>query len=339
MLVAVSGVCAWGVHMASAGKSGGNVAFARECAIFVVDTSGKGARRLTRPRRGCDGTPAWSPNGQSIAFVRRYDDPSGRDREFPGEVYVMRPDGSRPRLITTRLVDVDEPRWSPDGTMIVFDERGSGPVVVRADGSGQRPIARNLVYGADPAWSPDGRIAVSQTRGVPLTGAIYTVSSHGGALVRLTPVRPGEHKSPAWSPDGRKVLYTRLVCGPQGFCGAEIWSADTRGRGHRRLARVPGAAANPRTSWSPDATRVLVSGGRPGIWLMRADGTRQHALTASGESPSWSPDGREIVFVRPDHDYGGSRTAIYVMDADGSRRRLLALGGAPSWQPTSRDGS
>lgn len=309
------------------------VAFARNCAILVVDMDGSGLRRLTRPHGGCDGTPSWSPDGGRLAFVRRYSDPTGQDREFPGEVYVMRSDGTRVVRIAKGLLDVGSPRWSPNGRLVVVDERRYGAVLAKADGSGQRALARNLIYSAAPAWSPDGtRIAVARSRIYPRKGGIYTVATGGGPLVPVTRVRAGELTGPAWSEDGKRLAYTRLVCETGGFCGAEIRVVDVRDRRDTRLVRV-GGAANPRSSWSPDGRTILVSGGRPGIWIVRADGRGERALSAFGEEAAWSPDGRSVIFERPDYDYGGSRTAIYVMDADGRRRHRLVLGTSPSWRP------
>jgi TolB protein len=87
--------------------------------------------------------------------------------------------------------------------------------------------------------------------------------------------------------------------------------------------------------WSPSGAHILVAGGRPGIWIMRADGTHLKALTRdfADASPTWSSDGRKIAFVRLDQDYGGARDAIYVMNADGGGLKQVARGTLPSWQP------
>ena len=112
------------------------IAFTRACSIFVMSADGSGQQRLTRPRAGCDHSAVWSPDGSRLAFVRMYDDPTGQDREFPGEIYIINADGTKTRRITRRTLDVGDPTWSPDGRALAFDQRGGGAGIVNADGTG-----------------------------------------------------------------------------------------------------------------------------------------------------------------------------------------------------------
>lgn len=90
--------------------------------IFVTSLDGKGTKRLT-DWPGAAMTPAWSPDGRSIAFAS--DRSAPRDTSgMPGgplfglDIYVMDSDGSRPRRITTS--GGTSPAWSPDGLRIAF---------------------------------------------------------------------------------------------------------------------------------------------------------------------------------------------------------------------------
>jgi TolB protein len=74
--------------------------------VFVMDTTGHAEQRLTTDLSE-DHAPAWSPDGQWIAWS------SGA---FPGEVWIMKPDGTEAR----RLTSGGEPSWSPDSRRIVF---------------------------------------------------------------------------------------------------------------------------------------------------------------------------------------------------------------------------
>ena len=84
------------------------------------------------------------------------------------------------------------------------------------------------------------------------------------------------------------------------------------------------------------------------LWTMNADGTNQHALGIEGVQPSWSPDGRQVVFTvfhRGDKAQGKNPfTETFIINADGSGQRLLIStqhlqeteDGLPVWSP---DGS
>jgi TolB protein len=111
--------------------------------IYVVNADGSGLRRLTHNWKS-DGTPAWSPDGRKILFLR-----SGwRDSaEVEGDVYVMNADGSGQRNLTrsvTRPYSTERaPAWSPDGRKIIFvsnRDRNSEIYVMNADGSGLRKL-------------------------------------------------------------------------------------------------------------------------------------------------------------------------------------------------------
>lgn len=301
-------------------SSVGEIAFSRDCSIFVIGADGNAQRRLTRPSpAGCSTTPAWSPDGRRIAFVRTYEDPSAAGTDpTPGVIYIMNADGTGARRITGRLPDVGEPQWSPDGTAIAFDERAGGVSIVGADGTTKRVLAPNLSYPAQPSWSPDGR-RIAIVRDVRFgRGAIYTVSADGGALRRLTVLRDGEHLHPAWSPNGRTIVFT---------LDSEARSVRAGGGGERPLRTGLG---RPWMSWSPDGSRILVAFGRPGLWVMRPNGTQLRALTRiEGDHGVWSSDGRRIALARTHHGF-----EIYVMNADGRGLRKVALGSSPTWRPT-----
>jgi Tol biopolymer transport system component len=102
-----------------------------------------------------------------------------------------------------------EPRWSPDGTKLLFTRSRIDDDVaifsIKADGSGQREL-RNGSINYMPAWSPDGsKIAFVRDQDSP---QLWVMDGDGSRETRLT--RPGkEDYSPEWSPDGTKVLFTR----------------------------------------------------------------------------------------------------------------------------------
>jgi Tol biopolymer transport system component len=136
------------------------------------------------------GSPAWSPDGSQIAYVR-------------GGIWVVRSDGSQ----ATRIAAAgDWPVWSPDGSHLAFVTRHANEVV-RADGRGLRRLPGCVCTAVYPgfaqrlSWSPDGtQIAYSGGVGPSLDGVIYRIriDGRGGARVARSPLVTYER--PLWRP-------------------------------------------------------------------------------------------------------------------------------------------
>ena len=134
--------------------------------IYAMAADGSGQTNLsTNPGQELD--PAWSPDGDRIAFVRSIH-AGGRPA-----VFVMNADGSGGGRLTQNTVADRDPAWSPDGTQIVYAGRtdAGGPFrlfVMNADGTANRQLTLKGSDTADdlsPSWSPDGtRIAFSSSR-------------------------------------------------------------------------------------------------------------------------------------------------------------------------------
>ncbi len=136
---------------------------------------------------------------------------------------------------------------------------------------------------------------------------------------------------------------------------AEIYVMDADGGNQRRLTNHPDNDWFP--SWSPDGKRIVFFSNRDGhvirggsayeIYVMDADGGNPQNLTNDlndDRSPSWSPDGKRIVFVSDrdgfKNDDGVITDEIYVMDADGSNPQNLTNDlnddRSPSWSPDGK---
>ena len=166
--------------------------------LNVVNSDGSGLRNLT-PKLWAAGAgsgptfdPAWSPDGQMIAFVGRVGLTAGPVTGLGEPIYVVRADGSGLRNLTPKPVGTyAAPTWSPDGRKLAFvsDREGNSDVyVMNADGSGQRSLTRNPAYDADPAWSHDGRIAFVSNRDGNY--GVYVMNADGGGPRRLAQHSP-----------------------------------------------------------------------------------------------------------------------------------------------------
>jgi Tol biopolymer transport system component len=167
--------------------------------IWVVRDDGTDARNLTAdlPADLTRGAPAWSPDGQWIAFTQDDTAPGTRG----GSLWVMRVNGGSKRQLTSNPGGFDShPSWSPDGQRIVFARDGLAIVTV-ATGVVTRLTLPGVIQA--PAWSPDGRhIAFARHTAEPGLGAwdIYTVHPDGADMRRRAAAvaRLGNTVEPSW---------------------------------------------------------------------------------------------------------------------------------------------
>jgi Tol biopolymer transport system component len=270
--------------------------------------------------------------------------PQSRRRRLPDVIVVgllLLPAclGSGARVVDSPVVggfyDLS-PRFSPDGSRIVFssDRDGNDEIyAIGVDGMDLTRLTSSPAKDLDPSFSPDGtKIVFDSDRDGPV--AIFAMNADGSDPVNLSrPKRPGDI-FPSWSPDGAQIAY---ACGPS-LEGLDICVMDSDGGGQRVLIGGPGSREW-EPAWSPDGGKIAFVSNRTGddeIYVMDANGRRIVRLTTNpgrDADPAWSPDGRNIAF---DSDREGA-LSIFVMDARGANvTRLTESSGAdasPSWSP------
>jgi Tol biopolymer transport system component len=141
------------------------------CGIYLVARDGSGLRLLAER----SSAPAFSPDGEAIAFVSDRDENgiirTGEDEQgFAGELYVMGADGTEARPLTqTDAIDEEGPSWSPDASRLAYTQEGPGSfarqlMVIGTDGNCPTRAAGHsggnaveLAQFQQPAWRP-GRL-------------------------------------------------------------------------------------------------------------------------------------------------------------------------------------
>jgi Tol biopolymer transport system component len=265
-----------------------------------------------------------------------------------GEILTMNPDGSDVKQLTNLGPDssADWPAWSADGKQIVFNEfpppDGTAQIwAMNADGSNQHLVLAETEFSENrPSFSPDGsRVVFGRCNLTILDGdtcAIHTVRLDGTQLTLITKFQiDTSERSPMFSPDGTKIAFIRSEDVGGGFHGV-TYVVNADGSNVHRVTEPEPCFIRP--DWSPDGAKLIAfahfCNPRPEeIAVISSDGSGSiRYLTHNGldyfggfhdRNPAFSPDGELIVFERNAPDFSSS--AIYVMRADGSEARAVAL--------------
>ncbi len=281
--------------------------------VVAIDLAGHKTNLTHNP--AWDVNPAVARDGRIAFFTNR----------IGGGLDVMDANGGNVRLVTAgggievaEDLEWSQASWAPTGDRIAFDGlymaypsppcpqhcAGWHVLTVGADGNGLTEIARDA---RAPSWSPDGR-----------------------HLAYVGPVGPNDLGDPApvppsWSPDGQHLAYDSggvTITGVDGLGGVPV-----AGFGDGRPVRSP--AGELASHGKPIRLPGAATPGAPlSIYVVRADGTRRRRL-ASGEDPSWSPDGRRLAFI--------DNCTLLTIGSNGKGKRRLSRKGelvvAEAWAP------
>ena len=317
LALTLAGLTSAAIAQTTAPKGNGKITFTdgggEHSSISVMNPDGSGRLQLTftqimcpppnrPPGYGCgpdqlDYSPAWSPDGKQIAFVRSVSAPNFR---YDSDVFVMNADGSDQRRLTLLLNVhiVSHPAWSPDGSKLAFVGPHTGDYysqvyVMNTNGSGLRPVGR----GVDPAWSPDGsKLAFSY-------GSLHLMNPDGSGRTQITaPKNPSLHLvdydwAPAWSPDGARIIFNRSVgCDLDDACQSiTIWTVNADGSNPAKLADIE---AYGRFAWSPDGTKIVFSANGD-LFTMEADGGNVTRITNTPDKGEWLPSWQPVASAEP----------------------------------------
>jgi Tol biopolymer transport system component len=204
--------------------------------------------------------------------------------------------------------------------LLVWDCANADGTSVRQVGTGDR-----IRYNA--AWSPDGtKLTFVQDNGSAGSGDVYTMTTSGGGLTRLTSSSTWDGM-PDWAPDGSRIAYTCISGGRAQLC------LMTPSGGSKTVLtkslKLP--AAVKRISWSPTSLSLAFSteksGGFYRFYRIARTGTSLRLIATVIDGlwgPAWSPDANYIAFMQ----YGdaGAWTLAAVNSIDGSGWREIGGG-------------
>jgi serine/threonine protein kinase len=307
--------------------------------IFLQRVGGENAINLTADFADDDFDPAFSPDGERIAFCSR--------REGGG-IFLMGATGESPRRVSDQGF---RPAWSPDGQKLVYTtERVTDPTsraspaqlwIVDVESLEKTKLTDGDAVGA--VWSPNGKRIAYWTYWAEVQGQrdILTVSAEGGTPVAVTNDGPTDW-DPVWSPDGRRLYFLSDRGG-----SPDLWRvAIDESSGVLRGAPEPvtnGIARIVQASVSGDGTRMAVTALRGSGELLRFPFDPAAAqVTGSSITIHSSSDAVTQIAVSHDGEQLAYRTTapreqIWVMNVDGTGRRKLIddehRNRGPRWAP------
>jgi tricorn protease len=312
--------------------------------VWICDNSGANNRRLS-DFNGQDGSPMWSADGQAVYYVSEvFGTPANIVRQ------AVAP-GSKPKQLTFHKEDaVRKARISFDGQWIVY-ECGSDLWVASTGGGSPRKLA--IEVHADDKVNPERTItykddasefalAPNETHiAFVVHGEIFMVPITGGKATQLTDRAANNHDI-CWADDARKIVFVSDCNGAEDIYLLESDDLEnvklTAARRFRvqQLTETPEAESMP--CFAPDGKHIaFLRGGK--LWMMRPDGTGQHALVNEGHvfDYEWSPDSKFIAYARRDASFAND---VYIMPAAGGEAhnvtRYATYNGGLTWSKKSK---
>lgn len=245
---------------------------------------------------------------------------------------IMDQDGENHKFLTDGRFLVLTPRFSPNSQEILYmSYAGKQPRVFLRDLQTGREESLGNFDGMSfaPRFSNDGNSIVMSIASGGST-QIYKMDLRARRMAKLTSGNAID-TSPSYSPDGSQITFNSDRGGSQ-----QLYTMSADGGNVKRISFGDGRYGTP--VWSPRGDLIAftkMSGGRFYIGVMRPDGSGERVLTESylDEGPTWSPNGRVIMFHRQER---GGNTRLYSVDLTGSNLREVVTpmaGSDPAWSP------
>ncbi len=266
--------------------------------LFLLSVDTRERKRLTLAPSNTmgDTSPAFSPDGRTVAFTRI-------PIEGAYQTYVIPITGGKPRpLLVAGFGHMREPFWMPDGQAIVFygNRRGAARLW-RVPAKGGEPEALPITgeYSVHAVVSRRGnRLAYQSTTD---NANIWRIDATFGNRGRHPPVKlissTRLQASAKYSPDGKRIVFVSNRSGPH-----QIWIADSEGQNPTQLTHFDNLSYAGAPHWSPDGTRIAFSrriDENYDVYVISVEGGAPIRLThelSRDVNPSWSRDAHWIYF-------------------------------------------
>src|SRR5215467_11589743 len=297
--------------------------------IWLAPVAGGEAIQLTQS--GKDSSPAWSPDGKTIAFISA--------RSGDSQVYLLSMEGGEPHPLTKLSTGADLTIWSPDGKWIAFtsgvypeckdDECNKKKDEEKEKNKVKAHVAEALLYRHWTHWNEGKR---SHLFVIAADGSGTPKDLTQGAEYDVPPDQRGEASDINFSPDSKEICYTAVTDKMEATStNGDLFLVPVTGGESKRITTNQGFDGNP--VYSPDGKYIayhaqMTAGYEADRWQVRLynrQAGQSENISASFDRSagelSWSPDGKTIYFLAENE----TLQPIYAMEprAGATPKKLL----------------
>ncbi|MDI9401170.1 MAG: hypothetical protein ACOX2U_01480 [Limisphaerales bacterium] len=232
------------------------------------------------------------------------------------EIFISDFDGFSPKQVTRDGSLIRGLSWGAENKSLLYCSymKGNPDIYLHNLAEGRRSVVANYTgLNTSPAISPDGK-KVAMILSKDGTPDVYVSNLDGSNLKRITQTAADE-ASPCWSPDGTRLCFSSRISG-----SARLYTAPAEGGKMQRITTTGvGSATEP--DWSPD-----------GKWIAFTTTTRHSfqicvvpaaggivEILAEGESPSWAPNSRTLIFCRK----SGKKSTLVMLDVPTKKSKTI----------------